>query len=232
MFFLLVLRISAQDQPKQQPQSTPPVQPVQQVQSNQNLTGEQQGRKRVYDIGLTFSGFTSFGVNFKTGSEKTLFRFTALVLNLHSTTIQHIEGDSLFTLEAVKQSIALNIQAGVEKRFELAKNLTLIAGIDAGFIYSSTKTPVATNLNSYQDRNIAPEICLVGGISYQIIPHLLVSLEFIPSFYYTFTTEKEIYYNQKYSGTNKFQTFDISASTQNIQLTLTYRISKIVLYKW
>ena len=75
---------------------------------------QDQNPSRIREFGLTFSNLNSFGIRFKTGNQKTLLRFTALVLNLQ---MDKEYGRTQDSIDNKMTSAGVGLQAGFEKRY-------------------------------------------------------------------------------------------------------------------
>jgi len=205
----------SQDQ-KTIPNEPPPGQQIQQ---------QQQGLKRAYEFGLSFSGLNSFGINFKTGNQKTMYRVTLLLLNINSNQT----ADNLLDSSTNKiTTIGAGVRFGLEKRIFLAKNFNLHLGSDAAFSYTYYKN---SNGNSGVTKwVINPAIHLVLGLAYEAWEHFLITAEFSPSFEHDFGRIKTTQPAPNYDIA--FHHFDFGLSTRSVSLTIAYRILKTILFKW
>ena len=197
-------------------QQTTPVQQVPQ---------QQQGLKRVYEFGLTFSSLNSFGVNFKIGNQKILYRLTTLALNFNSN--QSVE--SVFDQSTMKMAdYGAGLRFGFEKRIFLAKNFDLHLGSDAGIAYYYHKNGIEDSIS--KGWVINPAIYLVMGLAYQAGEHFMITAELSPSLQYVYGKR-----NYTVSGTAheiSNHNFSFALSNNSVSITIAYRILKTILFKW
>ena len=222
LLFLLPFHLFPQEQ-KVNPDKTT-LQPQQAPQ-------EQQGLKRVYEFGLKFINLNNFGIGFKIGNQKTLYRLSILALNFNTG---KGSGSILDTASSPKtQNYGAGLRLGLEKRIVLAKNFYLLLGSDIGIAYNHNK--MDWNVTKYPDSKLvswelAPAIYIVTGLSYQVGEHFIITAEFSPSFEYDFGRTKATQSAPNYDIT--FHHFNFELSTRSVSLTIAYRILKTVLFKW
>ena len=93
------------------------------------------------EIGLVFSNLDNFGLTFKSGTDKSLWRFNTLFIsgnNLDNT------ADSLVNKQS---NIGFGVKIGKEYRKDLVNNLELRFGADLSFSYNQSKS-------DYNDKTI------------------------------------------------------------------------------
>jgi hypothetical protein len=202
---------------------------------------EQQGRKRVYDIGLTFYNLNQFGINFKTGSEKSLLRIKVLALNFGSGNsdspnyIQYyyIDSDGQFhySWSVDLQKIVSKggeLEIGFEKRIDLMKNFQLSLGADAGISYTSYHSSLLAN--NYLSWELDPSLFLVAGVNYQIGEHFIITAEISPhlSYHYGLVKIDDNGITREYPISG----FYLGLTNQAASITVAYRLTKVVYYKF
>ncbi len=228
LFFLLVLFLFETFYLFSQEQKATPIQ--QTKSSPQDTTilkvpQRQQGLKRVYEFGLNFSSLNSFGVNFKIGNQKILYRLTTLALNINSNQ----SALTIFDKSTSKMAdYGAGIRFGFERRITLAKNFDLHLGSDAGFAYSYHKNDISDSIT--KGWVINPAIFLIIGLSYQAGEHFLITAELSPALQYLYGKT-----NYTVSGTTRVETYHnggFGLSSNSVSITIAYRILKTILFKW
>ena len=216
LFLFETLLLFSQDQkpaPNQQTTPTP------------QITQPQQGLKRVYEFGINFSSLNSFGLNFKIGNQKTLYRLTLLALNINNSQTVLTVFD---TTSSKVADYGAGIRIGFEKRIFLAKNFNLHLGSDAGFSYYYHKTGDEDSRST--EWVINPALYLVVGLAYQAGEHFMITAELAPSLQYLYGKKK---FTE--SGSNQVITshnLGFALSNNSVSITIAYRILKTILFKW
>jgi len=201
---------------------------------------EQQGRKRIYDVGLTFTDVNHFGINFKIGSETSLFRIKALALNLESGNNESPIYSSYYYVDENGNYVFVNtvdlrttvrkggeLKIGFEKRIDLMKKVQLSLGADLGCSYTSfrVKSPV-----TYYSWELDPSLSLVAGISYLIGDHLMITAEISPYLMYHFGRIK--YDENGIPRDYPIHGFELGLTNHTANLTIAYRLTRIIYFKW
>src|ERR1035438_4923087 len=191
---------------------------------DQQVMENQAGFKRVYEFGLNFSNLNSFGINFKIGNQKTLYRFTFLDLGMNS---YHTNSPIPDTIGPNQTGFAFGFRFGIEKRIDLAKNFDLHLGSDLGMSYSYYDYTFSDN-NKESQWNLTPGLYLVIAVGYQLGEHFIITAELSPSLVYTYGKGKRTYPGTEYDFTNHNFAFGLSNSSASI--TIAYRILKTIYY--
>ena len=167
---------------------------------------------RVHELGLTFSSLSSFGLNYKTGSEKNLLRLSALFL---SGSANWGKGNDPNT----GAGIALFL--GFEHRIGIGKNLDLKVGSDFGIFYNYNKEGGDYPSTVWQ---ITPSVSFVFGACYYIGDKFVLSAEITPNLAYSYRHET----THMTDGTEVVQTSNniYFGLNNNASLTLAYRFGK------
>lgn len=148
---------------------------------SQGLFAQQEKPVHYNQVGITFSNLNSFGLNYKTGGEKTLFRVTFLTLNLGKISEWGRPEDSV---DIKHQSYGAGLRLGFEKRVPVYKHLDFIWGLETGcdFGYQKEKRD---NFESVL-WNITPLIALILGVNYTLGDHLVFGAEITPGIQYSY----------------------------------------------
>jgi len=176
------------------------------------------------EFGVVFSNLDRFGLTFKIGNDKSLWRFNSLVLS--GSDRDYI--DASFDNE--QRNAGFGVSVGREYRKKATEKLEFRYGADLSFNYSYSKltTTDKTNLNAgrlSEQTTYSPGINLVLGINYLINDNIIIGAEALP--YFTYNTGNSI--NQDiYPIIGKEVKTDISGfsyglSSSSVLLSLTYR---------
>ncbi len=174
------------------------------------------------EIGLVFSNLDNFGFTFKTGTDKSLWRFNTLFISGYNT---DNTADSL----VIKQSnIGFGIKIGKEYRKDLVDNLELRFGADLSFSYNQSKYDYNDKtINDYDSMNESttyqPGINLVLGLNYKFNDKIVLGAELLPSLSYsTGTTIVKSHYMVEELKTD-ISGFNYRLSNTSVLLSLSYR---------
>jgi hypothetical protein len=190
------------------------------------LYAQQEKSLRIHQVGINFSNLNSFGLHYKTGSEKTLLRLSLLALNTGQNSSWGRSEDSL---EVKSSSYGAGFRLGFEKRIPIVTKLNFVWGVEAGINYTYQKqkrNDSYTYYNDYEtvDWRIMPVVNLILGVTYTIADHLVVGAEIGPGIQYSYGKSKTTNYTRTVEQTNTGFGFYFSTSSAN--LTLAYRFGK------
>lgn len=194
------------------------------------------GQTKQREVGLVFSSLNSFGLTFRMGTDKSLWRFTALSVSGDNSVEKVTGGSSLTGLgdyDIKNTDIGFAIKAGHEWRKRITGGLEFRIGGDLSFTYSQSKTETDYKNSDYFDRlrksnTYIPGINLVLGFNYVLFEHYVFGVEFMPGFSYSTgsSTEKNINGNIPNEIKSKFSGFDYGFSTGSVLLSVLYRFGK------
>lgn len=176
------------------------------------------------EIGLVFSSFNNFGITYKTGTAKSLWRFSTLSIsgdNMNQTQDSTIRKQNNF---------GFGIRAGKEYRKEIAKNLELRYGADLAFSFSQSKSnydELSVRDHNGEDKEsfYSPGFNLVLGLNYELNENLVFGVEILPYFAYSSTTStsENNYDNYPLELKTEISRFRYGLSNNSVLLTLAYR---------
>ena len=186
------------------------------------VTAQEKVKQR--EVGLVLSSLNNFGLTFKTGSSKSLWRFHSLLVsggNWDETS------DSLDRKESM---MGINVQFGNEYRKVLVENLEFRVGADLSFRFSKFKTDyndkTITNYDRVSERKIyEPGINLVLGLNYVVKNKLVIGAEFLPSVTYRTGKSKEKFYYNNYESEGDISGFSYGLNNNFVFVSLSYRFS-------
>ena len=177
-----------------------------------------QEKPRIKEIGIVFSNLDNFGLSFKIGKEKALWRINTMLIdggNLEET---------MDSVVSKTSSIGFMFGVGREYRKAIAKNLELRYGADLSFRYTKNKLDFNANENTRLSTRTfyEPRFNLVFGFNYVIKEQLIIGAEILPYFSYTFGSMVE-----EFSDDDKRETdisrIDYGLSNTSIMLSVGYR---------
>jgi len=176
------------------------------------------------EIGLVFSNLDNFGLTFKTGTDKSLWRFNTLLIS----GINEVRtSDSLVDNY---NRLGFGIELGKEYRKEIGEKLELRFGADVSFTYSQSKSDSddkSVDNDDWLDEETTyrPGVNLVFGLNYVINKNFVIGAELLPYFSYTFgTTVREHYYlNDGNEVKRDISGFSYGLSNSSVLLSLAYR---------
>jgi len=176
------------------------------------------------EIGIVFSNLDNFGLTFKTGTDKSLWRFNTLFL---SGSNMDYTADSSVNKQ---NNMGFGIKLGKEYRKEIVKNLELRFGADISFTYSQSKSDYDDKTVDDDDRlnkqtTYRPGINLVFGFNYILNDNFVIGAELLPNFSYTTGTSVEKYYytNNGNEVKSDISGFSYGLSNTSVLLSLAYR---------
>ncbi len=180
-----------------------------------------QEKTKQKEVGLVFNSLNSFGLTYKTGTEKSLWRFSTLIISSNN---QEEVSDS----SALKQSNAgFGLRFGKEYRKVIVENLEFRYGADLAFTYSHTKLDyndksVGDNDRINEQTIYAPGINLVLGLNYVFKDSFVLGAELLPYFTYRTGTSKGDYRND-YEISSDITGFSYGLNNTSAMISLAYR---------
>lgn len=179
------------------------------------------------EIGLIFSSLDNFGIAFRTGTDKSVWRFNTLILSGGNTE------NTADSLTQKQSSGGFGIAIGKEYRKKLVEKLELRFGADVSFNYSQYKLDYNDKtVNNYdrfnQQTTYSRGINIVFGFNYKLKDNLTIGAELLPNFTYTTGSLKEKYYYISNGDEIKSDISRISYGLSNTSalLSLVYRFTK------
>jgi hypothetical protein len=186
-----------------------------------------QGQSKQREIGLVFNNLDNFGLTFRTGTEKALWRFTTLYLSGNNTT-QNADSSEIKDI-----STGFGLKFGREYRTTIFGNLEFRYGVDLSFSYSNSRDDINDKSVYNQDilrknTTYQPGINLVLGFNYVIHEKIVIGAEVMPYFsYHTGTSvEKENYNFNDREIKSKISGFSYGFSNSSVLVSLLYRFDR------
>ena len=168
------------------------------------------------EVGLVFNNLNNFGLSYKTGTNKALWRFNTMFIsgyNINSSSdrdsISDVNNENLF---------GFGISMGREFRKTISSNFEFRFGADLSFNYRYEKNKRSNNISiitTYQ-----PGVNLVLGFNYLLNDNFSIGAELLPNF--TYSTSKTEYNNsQRWPVTTSGYSYGIS--NNSVLLCLAYK---------
>jgi hypothetical protein len=182
------------------------------------------------EFGLIFSNLNSFGLRYKCGNDKTMFRLTSLVLN-GTSTINSYDNYSVNGIDdsdisnSTANSIGYGLNLGIEKRKWITDNFCVYGGFDWINSYTRTRNNTITpsqsqftytepdgafvvlsspfnNASNSVAWTISSGLGIALGTSYNVGDLFRIAAELEPtiSYKYTKTTTSTSTYNVHWAG--------------------------------
>lgn len=179
-----------------------------------------QEKENQKEVGIQFSNLNSFGLTYKSGTSKNLWRYNVLTAGVGSI-------DRDFENNNLDQSYdTFNISASIGKEYrkEIAANLEFRSGFDVSFSYSTYKSqngPLLLN-NFYAKRQAySPGVNAVIGLNYVINTKLVIGAEILPSLQYVFGNIERLESGTIYKGDLREWNFGLNSNAA--RLSVAYR---------
>ena len=175
------------------------------------------------EVGVVFSSLNQFGLTYKTGNDKSMWRFNTLFL---SGSKMDYTGDNY---ENSQSTTGFGVKIGKEYRVKTAERLEFRYGADLSFNYSYNKYFEENKAQGYgrmrEETRYSPGVNLVLGLNYLISENLILGAEALPYFTYTFGTSNEQETFPIISGNieRDISGFNYGLSTSSVLLSLVYR---------
>lgn len=144
------------------------------------LTSFGQKKSPIHEVGLSVNTGLNFGLFYKTGSEKSLFRLQTLFLN----GMHHARPNGINT-----NNYGFGISLGSEFRQNIAENLFLFYGFGAGVRYTGQNFVNNGTIEQYET-TFSPTINLVVGVNYVLKDRWVFAVEALPYLRYDIITSQ------------------------------------------
>jgi len=185
-----------------------------------------QENKNVKEIGLLFNSTNSFGFTYRTGTDQSLWRFSALNLSGGN---QKLNADSITTKH---NDMGFGLKLGKEFRKNIAKKLDLRYGVDLSFYYDkyySEREDQSMENYEYSDSEVtySPGINLVLGLNYQIHKNIFIGAEILPFINYITGSESisQPYDNDLNEEKRDISGFEFGLSSSSVMLSIVYQFN-------
>lgn len=179
-----------------------------------------QESKSQKEVGILFSDMNSFGISYKTGTSKALWRFQTLYLGGSNSKHMPLHFGDLETNFGFQFSFGREWRKLITPKLELRYGADLLFSFDHS-TYEILGTSSSSATINNKDNNYKPGIDLVFGFNYIINRNLSVGAEVNP--YISFITGKTTYNNGNSDVITDNSGIIYGMSNQSVLLNLTYR---------
>jgi hypothetical protein len=177
---------------------------------------------RQKELGLLFRSFDNFGIGFKTGTSRALWRFNTLALNGYSTNEEN---------DGSKKELdghGFDFRFGREGRKEIAKNVEIRYGGDIFFGYHNSKSKYTDDADpdavNYTKRvTYTPGVSFVFGFNYIINNSIVIGAEVLPGISYSTGKNHHQYSFSQDEEVDDISGFSYGISNSSALLSLSYR---------
>ncbi len=189
------------------------------------LFAQQEKPLHYKQVGINFSNLNSFGLHYKTGNEKTLFRMSLLSLNMG---VNSNKGRTQDSIDTRVTSFGAGFRIGFEKKIPVTAKFNFIWGLEVGtnLNYSKQKNNYSGTYNDNEIKTwtITPLIDVVLGATYTISDHLVFGAEILPFIQYSFGKSTSIRSTTTTELTNS--AFNFGFNNNSASLSIAYRFGK------
>jgi hypothetical protein len=169
-------------------------------------------------VGLVFSNFDNFGLSFEKGSDKFMWRFSAMSIEGNKN-YNNIDSTSL-------KDFGIGFAIGNEFIKKITDNFEFCFGYDFSYSFRQYKiTDDNSNVNSYtKTKYKIPGVNLVFGMNCIIKDHFVIGAELLP---FCSQTKKSDYTGTRNAGSDKkiseSKDYSYGLSNSSARITLAYR---------
>ena len=166
---------------------------------------QEKTKVRTKEVGLTFYNFDGFGLTYRIGKEKAMWRFNTAYLN----------GSQSFFQDNVSTGYSLGASAGREWRKPVADKLHFRYGFDLQYNFGKAIVENDNNNIVLENKSYSQSgrVNFVVGFNYQISNSLCLGAELLPFFGYNYTQTTS--YNQSIQFGSTVIEKEESSSYQN-----------------
>lgn len=177
---------------------------------------------KIKELGFTTNNLNDFGITYRTGSEKSLWRFNAISSSISKRTSSDDSSNDTWT------SLGFGVQFGKEWRKLLSQKFELRYGLDLAFNFSNSKDenfdPATPDLiTKYITNSYRSGINAVLGFNFVFAEGFLVGAEFQPAISYSKEKSEMHNPNAQEPRTSESDNLSFGLSTDALRLSLIYR---------
>lgn len=181
-----------------------------------------QEKPKQKEVGLVFSNLNNFGLTYKTGSSKSLWRYNTLFISGSNT------DETADSLEINQRSSGFGVKFGKEYRKVIVTNFEFRYGADLSFTFSNSSgnyndKSVGNNDMTSKRTTYQPGINLVLGFNYVFKDRLVIGAELLPYFSYITGKSKETSYRTNEEIEKDISGYAYGLSNTSALLSLSYR---------
>ncbi len=140
-----------------------------------------QDKVKVREIGLTTSNFDNFGLTFRKGNEKSVFRFNLLNTSISQDNLPDLQDDELTT-----STFGFGLRLGNEWRSSISEKFELRTGFDLGYLYDQTKVERTDGLTQTVNQEVTLRTSEAGlnfvfGFNFMVAENFILGGEILPA---------------------------------------------------
>jgi len=191
---------------------------------NISLFATSQETTKQKEIGLAFRNIDNFGITFKTGTNKSVWRFTTLIISGYDN--EQIEDSIVYNLN----NIGFDFAFGREYRKIITENFELRIGADItiGYDYKKNKNndKTVTDNDALLERTMYETgINIVFGFNYVFNDNFIIGAELSPNFkcFTGKSVSKSIYTNDGNEVKSDYSGINYGLSNASVLISLAYR---------
>lgn len=141
-----------------------------------------QDKVKVREIGLTTSNLDNFGLTFRKGNEKSVFRFNLLNTSISKDNLPDLQDDEL-----TSSTFGLGLRLGNEWRSPVSEKFELRTGFDLGYLYDQTKVERTDELTQNVNEEVTlrtteASINFVFGFNFMVSQNFILGGELLPAY--------------------------------------------------
>jgi len=181
-----------------------------------------QEKTKQKEVGLSFSNLDEFGITYKVGTQKAMWRFNTLLLTGGKNTLKYPE-----QAKVINNNFGFDLMVGREYRTSIDDNFEFRCGFDIVYGYSSVKREDKTSLDTQDWMTTKNSTSKYGfnfvlGFNYTINHKLVLGAEVLPGMNFQDGEVKKSY-NYGNEETTDISGFNYGLKNSYALLTLAYR---------
>ncbi|PKQ61627.1 hypothetical protein BZG01_18965 [Labilibaculum manganireducens] len=179
-----------------------------------------QEKTKQREVGLSFSNLDQFGIIYKVGDEKALWRFNAVSLGGSENKSENLlDSES----EDTRNSFGFGLGFGREFRKVIATSLEFRYGLDLRYNYSKYENQNDNSVYNSDSKTNRLGLDFVVGLTYDISDKLVFGAELSPGVGYSISKQTTKNSDGDISAKSETKNFSYGLSNSSAQLTLAYR---------
>lgn len=184
-----------------------------------------QNSNKQHEVGIGFNNLDNFEFFFKTGTEKSLWRFNYL----YTSGSQYESETPDDSTSSTSSSFGGGLKIGNEFHIAQSGKLDFYIGGDLGLTYSKSTNEYEyiNNGETFTTENLSrvfkPGLDGIIGLSYAINTNIRLGVELSPGIYYQFVKNSSKSSTMDEPNENKRKTFGYNLSSNSAKLTLACR---------
>ena len=179
-----------------------------------------QEKTKQKEVGLSFSNLDQFGIIYKVGDEKALWRFNAVSLGGSERKSENLlDSES----EDTSNSFGFGLGVGREFRKVIANSLEFRYGLDLRYNYSKYENQNDNSVYNSDSKTNRLGLDFVVGLTYDISDKLVFGAELSPGVGYSISKQTTKNSDGDISAKSETKNFSYGLSNSSAQLTLAYR---------